>query len=94
MTQVESKRDGETDNGTPKIRVRMTNENTTLSTRDAPRIERVNSYGGTRSEFRVYQRQGYDDVIQAVTGDNDVISVAKKAHDILEVFERLTCPPM
>jgi len=90
VTQVESKRDGETSDGTPKIRVRMTNENTTLSTRDTPRIERVNSYGGTRSEFRVYQRQGYDDVIQAVTGDNDAISVAKKAHDILEIFERLS----
>jgi len=90
VTKVESNGDGEPENGTSIIRLQMSNETISSSNGGNPRIERVDSGGGTRSEFRVFQRLGYGDVIQTVTGDNDAISVAKKAHDVLETFERLS----
>ena len=89
MTKVESNTDGKPENGTSKIRLQMSNENAHNNPGN-PQIEHVRSLCGTGSEFLVCKRLGYDDVIQAVTGDNDAASVASNAHDVLETFTRLS----
>mmetsp|Transcript_2711 Transcript_2711/g.3257 ORF Transcript_2711/g.3257 Transcript_2711/m.3257 type:complete len:426 (+) Transcript_2711:194-1471(+) len=41
------------------------------------------------SEFHVFERQGYDSVMKTITGDSDETAFAKKACELLEIFERL-----
>ena len=41
----------------------------------------------------LFQCQDYNDAMKTVTGDNDAIIVARKARDVLKLFERL-CPTM
>ena len=95
-------RDGENNDNNHnqnEIKLRMTSRqtltpehmrisNTTDSTQS---IENQNTSLGTgnKSAFHVFERQGYDSVMKTITGDEDDVIFARKACELLQVFEKL-----
>lgn len=46
--------------------------------------------GEVLHQFRIFQRQGFDDVMKTVTGSNDGVTLAKRAVEVLQHFEALS----
>lgn len=90
VTKIESNNDAKRKSGATKMRLQMASGTNSQSNSDFSHIECDDLCNTTRSAFRVFQRQDYIDVMKTVTGDNDAINIAKKARDVLELFERLS----
>lgn len=88
VTKVESTQDDQNDKK-PSLKLNMS------SKRFNGRPELIQSTSHTiestaKHEFHVFERQGYDSVMRTITGDQDDVSFAKRACELLQLFEKLT----
>ena len=51
--------------------------------------ELIRSVSPSKNEFHMFERQGYDSVMRTITGDEEDVSFAKKASELLQLFEKL-----
>ncbi len=86
VTKVESTRSNQTDKGS-SLTLKMPNKHFN----NTPElIQRSSTYESpAKHEFHVFERQGYDSVMRTITGDEDGVSFAKRACELLQVFEKL-----
>ena len=82
VTKVESNNDGQNEKK-PSLHLRMPNRHSSNA------AEITESHTTGTSEFHIFERQGYDSVMKTITGDGDDIVYAKKACEMLGIFEKL-----
>lgn len=79
----------------PSLRLRMTDRQASNSSpitlNTGSNMERCNDDTHTNNApiFHVFERQDYDSVIKTITGDEDGITFAKRACELLQTFEKL-----
>lgn len=84
VTKVENIRENHSDKST-SLKLKMSSKHFD----NAPELIRSTSVSPSRSEFHVFERQGYDSVMRTITGDEDDVSFAKRASELLQLFEKL-----
>lgn len=89
VTKVESNSNSQNENK-PSLRLRMTsressNASDVVESNNITAVSQPTSLG----EFHIFERQGYDSVMKTITGDEDEVTYAKRACELLKVFEGL-----
>ncbi len=91
VTKVESEQNNQSnDNKHSTLKLRMPGrQSSAMSEISLSNNRGAASQSTSISEFHVFERQGYDSVMKTITGDGDETTFAKKACELLEIFERL-----
>lgn len=97
VTKVESNATSDQNDKSTSLKLRMSSRQITTSTEftlntTSQNIESNHNDSGGLTGFHVFERQGYDSVMKTITGDEDDIVFAKKACELLKVFEKLMPP--